>query len=99
MLRAEDTCIYAYVCMHVRVDIVATGFAKEISTVDGQNLAPLSVEGYVPLRSQFNIGVYAFVFWLGGTNGQNLAPPRLLPNIESGGKGGEDSESHTADSY
>ena len=74
-------------------DFVVTGFTEELSTVDGQNLAPLSVEGRVPSRSHFNIGACAVVCWLGGANGQNLAPPRLLPNIESGGKGGEDNGS------
>ena len=85
-------CVCMYVCMYVSmfvcmyiyiyVDIVVTGITEELSTVDGQNLAPLSVEGYVPSRSQFNIGGCAVVLRLGGTNGQNLAPPRLLPNIE-----------------
>ena len=77
-------CTHACVC----IGIVATGFAAVLSTVDGQNLAPLSVGGRVPSRSHFNIGVCVVALRLGGTNGQNLAPPRWLPNIESGGKGG-----------
>ena len=60
---------------------------EKISTVDGQNLAPLSAKGYVPSCSHFNIGACAVVCRLGGANGQNLAPLYLLPNIETGGKG------------
>ena len=32
MPHAEDTCIYAYVRMHVRVDMVVTGVAEVGST-------------------------------------------------------------------
>ena len=79
-------------------DLILTGLTEELSTVDGQNLAPLSMEACVPSRSHFNIGLRAVVCRLEGTNGPNLAPPHLMPNIESGGKGDEDNGSRTTDS-
>ena len=85
--------------MCVCVDTAATGVAEELSTVDGRNIAPVLVEGYVPSRSHFNIEACAFAPGSGGTNGQNLAPPRVLPNIESGGKGAGGNGSRTTDSY
>ena len=101
MSACMHVCMYVcvYVIIDVCCDIVVTGIAEELSTVDGRNLAPLSVEGYAPSRSQFNIGVCAVVLGLGGTNGRNLAPPRLLPNIESGGKGDAGSVRRTTNSY
>ena len=53
---------------------------------------------HVPSRSHFNIGACAVVSRQGGANGQNLASPRLLPNIETRGKGDEDSDSFATDS-
>ena len=49
------TCMYVCLCavMCVCVDIAVTGIAEEFNTVDGGNIAPLSVEGYVPSRSQY----------------------------------------------
>ena len=86
-----DVCMCASmngrVGVWVDVYLVGTGCAEELSTVDGRNIVPLSVGEYVPSRSQFNIGSCDVVCWLGGANGPNLAPPHLLPNIESGGKG------------
>ena len=78
--------------------LILTGLTEEHSTVDGQNLAPLSLEGYVPSRSHFNIGLCVVVCRLEGTNGPNLAPPHSIPNIESGGKGFEDNGGRTTDS-
>ena len=42
-------CTHACVC----IGIVATGFAEVLSTVDGQNLAPLSVGGTCTLALPF----------------------------------------------
>ena len=42
-------CTHACVC----IGIVATGFAAVLSTVDGQNLAPLSVGGTCTLALPF----------------------------------------------
>ena len=91
-------CIYRYMFISVLWDLILTGLTEELSTVDGQNLAPLSMGRFVPSRSHFNIGLCAFVSRLEGTNGPNLAPPHLMPNIESGGKGVEDNGSCTTDS-
>ena len=79
-------------------DLILTGLTEELSTVDGQNPASLSMGGRAPSRSHVNIGLCAVVCRLEGTNDPNLAPPHLMPNIESGGKGVEDNGSCTTDS-
>ena len=91
-------CTYRYMFISMLWDLILTGLTKELSTVDGQNLAPLSMEGFVPSRSHFNIGLCVVVSRLEGTNGPNLAPPHLIPNIESGVKGVEDNGGRTTDS-
>ena len=77
----------------------AKGLTETLSTVDGRNLASVVVERYGPSRSRFIIGACVVVPGVGGANGQNLAPPRVQPNIELGGKGGEGHGRRTTDSY
>ena len=42
---------------------------------------------YLPLCSRLSIGASVFVAVLKDANVGNLAPPHLLPNIDSGGQG------------